>query len=460
MTEREIQLHIWENKDNWKNLIADYQFPDKFYFDKDRHSIYSLTPEKLIFNKLLERLEETYKNLNDLELFGCEVPLKKDGDSTIRADFLGLIEGVSGIAIIELKKSTQTERQAYTELLAYASHLYSIFPTINKDDISYVLISPMKERIVREATMYSFLFDDKPVFAFIPSWTDNDVTTLKLSPWIPSVQDIVHISQNIFSQKNFEIFKVAWEGIDGWSASKGESPSNDMIKRMDKITSYASQLMESKGIHGFVYTSQYYPELAFLPNAIIIAGINPFKVAKDNYLIKQGINPFKLNSISDEAVNIFQIIPGLANNAKKGDEKNEYLYDLITSWSNTIAKIASDTVELLISNDKNQKFERSWDSMSWKEYQRNMVEDVLVFNFNVRATGLIRNLFTDYTKEDYKYLANYGYKNHPSLNHGDIPSFVVDYLNKQHFFRDFLLRLFDPLHEFRDEIEEKEGDNE
>jgi len=129
-------------------------------------------------------------------------------DSTIRTDLLGIIEGVPGIALIEIKKSAQTERQAYTELFAYAAHLHSIFPTISKDDITYVLISPMEERIVREATIHSFLFDEKPVFAFIPSWTDDNVKTLKLTPWIPSPQDIIHVTESIFSQKNFEIFKV------------------------------------------------------------------------------------------------------------------------------------------------------------------------------------------------------------------------------------------------------------
>ena len=460
MTEHDLQKHIWDNRDDWENLIVDFTFPEKYRFDEDEFSIYSLTPEKVIYNELLERLEETYKRLYGLRLFGCEVPLKKVGDNTIRADLIGLIEGVSGIAIVELKKSAQTERQAYTELLAYAAHLHSIFPTMSKDDISYILISPMEERIVREATIHSFLFDEKPVFAFIPTWSNNDITTLKLTPWIPSEQDIVHVTQSIFSQKNFEIFKVTWDEIDGWNASKGENPTDSMIERMDKITSYASQIMESKGVHGFVYTSQAFPELPFLPNSIIVAGINPFKVAKDNYLIKQGLSPFELDSIGDDAINLLQIIPELANKAKLVNEENGYLYDLIVTWTNTIIKIAFDTVSLMTGNDNNQSFERGWGGMTWEQYQGIMLEDALGFNFSVKATGLIRKLFVDYTKEDYKYLAKHGYKNHPTLSHGDIPTFIVDYINEQYYFRDFLLRLFDPLHDFRDEINENEGKNE
>ena len=456
MTEHEIQNFIWKNKDDWGNLIEEFNFPDKHQFDDDEHSIHSLCPETILYNELIDRLVETHKNIEGLRLFGCEVPLKKESESTIRADLLGIIEGVSGIAIIELKKSAQTERQAYTELLAYASHLSSIFPTMSKDDITYILIAPMKERIVREATIYSFLFDEKPVCAFIPSWNNDDISTLKLTPWIPTEKDIINVTQNVFSQKNIDIFKVTWDRIEDWNAEKGENPDEYMINRMNRITSYAAQLMESKGIHGFVFTSQSFPEIPFLQNAIIVAGINPFKVAKDNYLVKEGHNPFKLDSVSDNAINLLQIIPELANKAKELNEENEYLYDLIVTWDNTLAKIAFDTVKLMTTNDNNQRFERGWGGMNWEQYQSIMLEDSLCFNYKIIPTGLVRKLFVDYTVEDYKYLAKYGYKEHPTLSHGDVPTFVADYLNEQVYFRDFLLRLFDPYYEIRDELEDIE----
>lgn len=460
MTEHEIQKHIWETKDDWQDLIVDVKFPKKYIFDDEEASIYSLSPDKLIFNEFIDRLEEIYHQVKGLQLFGCEVPLKRDGDSTMRADLLGMFDGVAGIAIIEIKKSAQTERQAYTELLGYASHLQSIFQTMNKDDIAYILISPMTERIVREATIHSFIFDDKPVIALIPSWVGNDVKTLKLSLWMPSEQEIVHVTQNIFSQKNFEIFKVTWDKIGGWNAEHGESPSDDMIKTMDRITSYAAQLMEAKGIHGFVYTSQAYPELPFLPNSLIIAGINPFKVAKDNYLLKEGISPYKLDSVADQDVNILQIIPELANKAKDVNEQNDYFYYLITTWNNTISKIAFDTVKLMTTNDKNKHFEKGWGGMNWEQYQKNMLEDMTCYNYSLISTGLIRKLFVSYTKEDYKYLAKHGYKSHPNLSHGDVPTFLVDYINEQHYFREFLLRLFDPFYEIRDEMENDESEKE
>lgn len=460
MTEHQIQTYLWENRDRWEELIDAIDFPEKYSFDNDDEAIYARTPDKVLFNEIVDRYSRLYKNLFGLRLFGCEVPLKRDGDSTIRADLLGLIEGVSGIAIIEIKKSAQTERQAFTELFAYASHLQAIFPTMTDEDIHHILVSPMQERIVREAAISSFLFDEKPVFAYIPTYENDDVNTIRLKPWIPTIADIIKLTESAFSQKNFEIFKVTWEEIEDWNAKKHENPSEYMIERMNRISSYAAQLMEAKNIHGFVFTSQGYPELPFLNNAITIAGLNPFKIAKDNYLINEHeVPPHKLDGISDEDINLTQIIPELLNKAKEVNEKNEYFYDLVTTWDNTLCRIAFDTVETMTTNDKGLTFERGWGGMTWKQYQGIMFEDALCFNYDMRPTGLIRKLFISYTVEDYKYMAKFGTEKHPYLYHGDVPDFMVDYLNEQTYFRDFLYNIFESYKDIYEEFDEDKDDD-
>ena len=79
------------------------------------------------------------------------IRLAKEDDSTIRTDFLGCLEGQNGFVVCELKVNRQPERQAYTELFAYANHVRSKFPPMGRRDIFYLLISPMEERIIREA---------------------------------------------------------------------------------------------------------------------------------------------------------------------------------------------------------------------------------------------------------------------------------------------------------------------
>ncbi|MBL3658775.1 hypothetical protein [Fulvivirga sediminis] len=454
MKEYDIQKHLWENKETWRDFIEDIKFPDKYDFLKTEGSIYERTPDKVFFNEVIDRYIQIYEGVKDLQLVGCEVPLKKSGDSTIRADLLGTAD--SCIAIIEIKKSAQTERQAYTELFAYASHLQAIFPTMSTEDIHYVLISPMEERIVREASIYSFLFDEKPVFAFIPIYENNDAKTLKLKPWIPKIEDIIKVTEAAFSLKNFDVFKVAWEEIEGWNAIKRENnPSEKVVARMNRISTYAAQLMETKRVHGFVYTCQGYPEAPLLNNAIVVAGLNPYKIAKDYYLIQElQLKPQKLDSVSDESINLLQIIPELKNKAEEIIEENEHFYNLIVEWSNTIAGIAFDTVRLMTTNDKELNVERGWGGMSWKQYQANILEDVNVFNYDIKATGLLRRLWAIYSQQDYEYVTKHGSDMHPYLHHGDFPNFLVDSFNEQRYFREFLYSIFESYKDVLDEFDD------
>ena len=76
----------------------------------------------------------------------------------MRTDFLANRCGDDGIVVIELKKSDQTARQAYTELLAYGSYLRTKFTPMSGGDIIYVLISPIGERIVEQAIINTLTF--------------------------------------------------------------------------------------------------------------------------------------------------------------------------------------------------------------------------------------------------------------------------------------------------------------
>ncbi|HDR6289220.1 TPA: hypothetical protein QCU33_005347 [Bacillus cereus] len=171
-------------------------------------------PNKIFQKIVFERLDETLSYTKRMNLIGVEVPLHKTNDSTIRADFLGVHRERVGMSIIELKKARQTERQEFTELLAYSNHLVSLFPTMSKEDIVFILISPMKERIVRAAFLHALLFDNKRVIAFVPTFEDEtQIDSLKLRLWIPEEEDINNFKNHYFSKNNFEVFKLTWSDI-------------------------------------------------------------------------------------------------------------------------------------------------------------------------------------------------------------------------------------------------------
>jgi len=461
MTEKEIQNYIWKNKQNWIDLLSPINFPKKIEIENPSH----ITPSQAIFNMIVTNYEDHFNSLFDLELIGCEVPLKKDSDSTIRADFLGVLQGRNGLTVIELKKSRQTERQAYTELLAYGSHLKTIFSPMSKIDIGYVLISPMEERIVREATINSILYDKNYVIALIPKWKKNDINSLTLEPWIPTFEEINNLTTSCFSGSNFNIFKVTWDALQGdWSPEKNEDdPDQDMIDKMNTVSAYAAQLMEAKGIHGFVYTMQNWSEiknLGHLINAIVIGGINPYKATKNRVLTtKHNLTQKQADEISIDYFDIYQIIPELKREQILEDKyEPNYLSDLSMSWDNEIAGIGFDIVKTLTKSIDKKWIETSHGGFNWENYQNSM-EDSYCHLFEMRVTGLMRELFFEYSKLDYDFIRENGANKHEQYWGGDIPNYLVDISTNQYYLRNFIQRLFNPYFEYMDNIEGDDDDD-
>ena len=99
----------------------------------------------LLQQKTEKKINKIINNIEELRLSAKELRLDKKNDSTTRVDLLGNSE-ISGLTIIELKKSKQTERQAFTELLAYANHFCSIFPGLKESTLTSILVAPMETR--------------------------------------------------------------------------------------------------------------------------------------------------------------------------------------------------------------------------------------------------------------------------------------------------------------------------
>jgi len=430
-SEKDIQNYIWKNKDEFSQLIigdipkVDVEFGEKI----DSNKIF----QKIIF----ERLSETLKYTNFMDLIGVEVPLNKINDSTIRADFLGVnIEDV-GISVIELKKSRQTERQAFTELLAYSNHLISLFPTMMKDDIIYILISPMEERIVREAFLHALLVDNKRVIAFIPTFQDETrIDSLKLRLWIPNENDIVSFKSHHFSKNNFEVFKIVWRDIPSDSDSK-EDPNDEDKMFMNSISSFVAQIMEEKNIHGFCFTSQSWPELKMLyPNSLIIIGMNPYEISFKNLYADNGykdnLSSLRYNSFSAK---LNDIITGL----KLEENHVDYLENLYLGWSSNLIKIGLDSMKFLFKNVDGKDVSFDYGIFSWEEYISSSIEYTYCFNYEVFPTGALRKLHSEILKLDYEFIAENGLNEHPI--YGDVFHLLIDSYYSHYFFDVFLGRM-------------------
>lgn len=264
-----------------------------------------------------------------LDLFGCEVRQAKDGENTIRTDLLGCLEGENGLVICELKVNSQPERQAYTELFAYANHIRGKLAFMGRRDIFYLLISPMEERIVREATISNLLYDKNRIVALVPEIGDT-LDTLKLKVWIPPKDEFCIFAKTSFAFENLDVFRISWKGAEGeWSPTeRGKAPNADMIHRLDMVSQYAAQLMEANGINGFVFGSQSYPEIreqGYLENGLTLCAINPFKAAKTRFLVEQGCSLKKAAEAPVESLSVVDLFPNLKERFDKETIDDNYL---------------------------------------------------------------------------------------------------------------------------------------
>ncbi len=394
MTEKAIQNYIWENREKLNQLIIEPEFPalfDSVLSEKNK----SFDSERALTNLIIKRLKRNFEKVGSLELFGNEVPLKRKNDNTIRADLLGIVDS-SALSVIEIKKSKQTERQAFTELLAYSSHIQALFPGMGKEDIMYILISPMEERIVRESVIRTIVFDRYPILCFIPIWQKDDITTLRLKPWIPDLKALLQFSEKCFKKVNFTVKTFSWN-------NDGKLDSN----QLNKISLIAAQLMESKGINGFAFTFQYYPEVKFPdPNSLILVGLNPFQTGKEFIRNKNKIERFFLGDFFD---------------SNKIEEKI-YSYESLRSGS------TSRLTMIGLKVCKSFSIYPETGDMNWEQFIHQPIENSLAQHFQAYPTGIIRELYESCIIE---------FKELNSIRYG-MPHKNFDYYGNHWLFRDFV----------------------
>lgn len=440
--ETEVQSYIWEHKNELFSMIE----APSFEYDPGKRP-WEYEPWELLYYRSIKDYEEAYKSLERLDIFGCEVRLSKEDDSTIRTDFLGCLEGENGFVICELKVNRQPERQSYTELFAYANHIRSKFSPMGRRDVLYLLIAPIEERILREATVSNLLYDKNRVVALIPKEGDT-LDTLKFDLWIPPKEDFALFTKTAFAFENLDVFKISWRGAAGkWSPiEEGKEPNKEMIHRLNKVSHYASQLMEASGINGFVYCSQAYPEVrdrGFWENGITICGINPFKSTKTRFFYEHGCCLTEAAKVPMDAFEIGDVIPSLKGKSKDSIGE-DYVYWLSESWSSCLDRIALGVVKMVNYTLGRATYEHGYGSFTWDSYLNNSSEDNLCWNYDISLTGLFREIYDLKLKRHYE--ASKGYTNDEKceiIESGMLESHIIDMLYDQYHIRDFIKGLME-----------------
>jgi hypothetical protein len=273
LSENDFRDYLFENhKESLSDLIHGRRDPIEWNGE-------GFPPISILLQQVVERkINEIVDGLGSLILSARELRLEKAGDSTTRIDLFGNSECI-GLTIIELKKSKQTERQAYTELLAYANHFCSIYPGLTERAINSILIAPMETRTVRDVFIQEILGNNKSSAALIPS---DDNGEIKLTVYYPDESYYQWFENNLLDDRSMYTVAVEFSEIEGWIDT--DKNNNQKIPDWSKaalntISNSISHRLEAEGIHSIVYATQQWGEIGQHfphPNVIYAVVLNPF----------------------------------------------------------------------------------------------------------------------------------------------------------------------------------------
>lgn len=343
-----------------------------------------------------QKINSVLDGLESLLLTAKELRLTKTGDSTTRIDLFGHSE-TNGLTIIELKKSNQTERQAYTELLAYANHFSSIFPGLTEQAINSILVAPMETRTVRDAFVQELLGNNKNAIALIPHRQGNKFT---LSVYYPDESYFKWFENNLFDDRSMIALSISFPDIAGWiDSDRGNKDGSIPCYSKDALNTIANKIshkLEAEGFHCLTYSSQKWGEIGQLlpyPNSIFVVAVNPFAGFRttidktDVYGECEEGRILEVQSIYNQLVDEY---------------KEHWIESLESNFHDLLIKIVKEEFEdCFINTDKNCiKFDVG--IPDWYGLKTSMIDSVFTHNLDIYLTGLLRSIYKLYIKYIYQ----------------------------------------------------------
>lgn len=410
ISENQFRDHLFENhKENLSKLIIGRRDPIEWTED----GFPSI--QFLLQLRAEQKINEILDNLEELVLTAKELRLERNAPHPTRVDLFGN-SASTGIAIIELKKSEQTERQAFTELLAYSNHFCSIFPGLKESSITSILVAPMETRTAKDSYAQELVSNSKNILALIPHQNGNDFT---LEVFYPDSSYYAHFENNILNDASMICVALEFPLIDGWIDSDLKSEDRQLPdytkEALNTIANSIAQRLESEGFHSLIYANQKRGEIATLfpnPNVIVVAAMNPFS----SY--RTAIHEGQIYGNSDEGrISQVQAIYDQLTD----DGKEYYWVDTMENhFHNNLIRSVREQFEHCFQNKKQESIHFEISCPDWHGLKTSFVDTVSTHNLDIYSTGLLREIYLEYMSYVFKkgmdeifysdYLPKYGYK--------------------------------------------------
>lgn len=391
LSEGELRDFIFDNhRENFSTLIVGRRDP-KQWMGTD------FPPLRALLQYQVEtRINDIIDRLETLSIHARELRLERQASSTTRIDLFGTSPD-TGVTIIELKKSSHTERQAFTELLAYSQHFCSLFAGLTEASVTGVLVAPMAGRTVRDAYAQELITNSKNMLALVPQL---DGQRLRLHVYYPDDAYYSWYEHSLLHDHSMCVVYIAFPILSGWIDSDLNSEDRKVpdytVSALNTISSSIAHKLEERGYHGLVYASQKWGEIASLfpyPNTIYVVALNPFSTFRTS--VQEGI------VYGEGKASRFQDLQSIHDQFDdKG--KEDWLESIGSSFQGEIIRLAKEEFFACFRNKAQMLIDTEIGIPDWEGLKSSFVDAVTTHNLNIYPTGLLRNVYAAYVEYMYR----------------------------------------------------------
>ncbi|MBB4087085.1 hypothetical protein [Sphingomonas carotinifaciens] len=328
--------------------------------------------------KALRRIQRMHKLIRYGTFAGSKVKLPTDKTKPMELDLIGTHD--DGLFILELKVKAPAERNAFSELLAYSNYVAGAFELSGRKDIINVLAAPLAAKITTQAYLYDLLVNERDIVVYQPKFDGDDIATLSLELFVPSDETFQSVANHLLSHQAMGCAAISFHNVPGWieSASSGENPSTSTVEYLSAVSSYAAQLMEAEGLHGFCFMRKRWAEMeAYYANTLFVCALNPF-----------------LSAEPDRAA---ALIGQLAE-----DQRSTFIETPRIGFDGRLSDVGQRALRQAITNP----IETELSFPFWHSIVNTPGEVVYTHNIGFRPTGLFREAYVGYLDELYRQISN------------------------------------------------------